>query len=461
MNSIRLFLFFALGFLLSSVSVFSFAGDRYMYPNKSETASSSAVAQCNKFVESIDASWVTSGCAPSGPQCPGSQDGGSCTDYATVTYRPYGNTQGVTNTQTSAAIYAYCPDSAPQWNGTACVVDVCKQLKGKFDNGGAPSKEQITPPTVNGMSGAEYVYSGDGAIPAKLCLEGCSADFRGNPYTALKSKTGYQIVANPKYDGSSCSFGQNGYNPGGIGRPKSNTPEYDCVMKGQTFGTVNGSVICVTPSSTESTRNKTTTSTNPDGSTTTKNTTTIMTCTGDGACTTSTTNSSTTTKSDGSKTTSSDTNSSSSTGGGGAGDSADKQSFCAENPDSIICKKSQFGGSCTNTPSCTGDAVQCATALAVFKMNCKQPELGDPSTLPNGGAGDPVGEKKVDDSFTYTPLGGSGSCPSPKTFHVGGKVIAFDYSAICSFATNIRAIVILCAWLSAGFIVFGLGGKNG
>lgn len=126
-----------------------------------------------------------------------------------------------------------------------------------------------------------------------------------------------------------------------------------------------------------------------------------------------------------------------------------------------MCKSGSFSGNCGSEPICDGDAVQCATARAVFKMNCKQPELGDPSTLPNGGAGDPIGEKKVDDSFSYTPLGGSGSCPSPKTFHVGGKVVAFDYSAICSFATNIRAIVILCAWLSAGFIVFGLGGKNG
>jgi hypothetical protein len=55
-------------------------------------------------------------------------------------------------------------------------------------------------------------------------------------------------------------------------------------------------------------------------------------------------------------------------------DTQPQKSFCQENPSSPVCKQadpSEFSGACGARLACKGDAIQCATAAAVFKTNCK------------------------------------------------------------------------------------------
>lgn len=47
-----------------------------------------------------------------------------------------------------------------------------------------------------------------------------------------------------------------------------------------------------------------------------------------------------------------------------------KDSFCAENPETTICKSSSFSGSCAGSFACDGDAVQCAIARDQHVRNC-------------------------------------------------------------------------------------------
>lgn len=48
-----------------------------------------------------------------------------------------------------------------------------------------------------------------------------------------------------------------------------------------------------------------------------------------------------------------------------------KQQFCEENPDSPLCVKGEFGGSCASGFQCKGDAVQCAIAREQHKRMCE------------------------------------------------------------------------------------------
>jgi hypothetical protein len=58
----------------------------------------------------------------------------------------------------------------------------------------------------------------------------------------------------------------------------------------------------------------------------------------------------------------------SATAASGAGDGM--STFCKDNPTSSICKNSTFGGSCSASFSCDGDAVQCAIAKEQHQRNC-------------------------------------------------------------------------------------------
>ena len=51
---------------------------------------------------------------------------------------------------------------------------------------------------------------------------------------------------------------------------------------------------------------------------------------------------------------------------------SDKTTFCVENPKSPLCVTSSYTkGSCGTTPSCSGDAIQCAIAKEQFLRNCQ------------------------------------------------------------------------------------------
>lgn len=137
-----------------------------------------------------------------------------------------------------------------------------------------------------------------------------------------------------------------------------NSPEYDCIKQGKSYGTVNGTVSCVAkgspgsaPVTTTETKKKTENS--PDG---TKETTKEIKRNADGTVTTITT----IVNNNGSPTTTEKTE--------------PQSSFCEDNPNSKICKddeKSSFTGSCEVGFSCDGDAIQCAIAKKQHSIKCE------------------------------------------------------------------------------------------
>lgn len=58
------------------------------------------------------------------------------------------------------------------------------------------------------------------------------------------------------------------------------------------------------------------------------------------------------------------------------------------------------------------------------------------------------------DMSISSELSSSGACPADISFTVRGHVFVVSWSPICSFASSIRPMVILMAWLSAGLFVF-------
>lgn len=356
----------------------------------------------------------------------------------------------------------YCPEGY-EWDGAELCKrkDPCSEKAGYYDNAGNPQIVQL--------SGPQGVYTGnavDGKVPAEICLSGCSADPRaGYEYVGAVLKDGsYSVQGNPKYTGLSC--GDRLRTPDFNYIAKS-SPEYNCLTSGQNYGTVNGVVVCTGKTEPKEANGKTTVNTtaNADGSKLETKTSSSISCTGAGSCVTTTTTTTTVINADGSRGASTTrTDQLVTQGMAGAGTNGTPQvdksdPFCVTNPTSPMCKAGAFTGNCTSEPMCDGDPIQCATARAVHRIECKTPELGDPSTLPNGGTGDAIAEKKYDQPFSYTSLGSGGNCGSGMTFHAAGSSVTLDMTGFCAFLGYIRPIVILCAWMAAGFIVVG-GIKN-
>lgn len=58
-------------------------------------------------------------------------------------------------------------------------------------------------------------------------------------------------------------------------------------------------------------------------------------------------------------------------------------------------------------------------------------------------------------SITPVSVGGAGSCPAPLTASFMGHPVSFSYDMPCSFATSLKPLILVIAWLSAGLIFIG------
>lgn len=264
---------------------------------------------------------------------------------------------------------------------------------------------------------------------------------------------------NPTYTGASCSASDGQ----GTTKPPT-TPEYDCVKAGKGFGYFNGNVICTDINNTSSKASNTKTTTNPDGTKQDVKTDSSVKCDGT-VCITTTTTTTTTYDSSGSTTsTSTKTDSTSkpdpsASGSGTKGDSA----FCAQNPDSPMCKTGSFGASCTSEPSCNGDPVQCATARATWKTRCAleptQDVVSAGQTVLNGdqAAADALKHTSVAMSSVDTSGGGSsGSCPADKVVSIYGEYsLKVPFSSVCAGADLMRVALLAAASFTAAMIIVG------
>lgn len=250
-------------------------------------------------------------------------------------------------------------------------------------------------------------------------------------------------------DPDSCSSsGGIYYSSGGVGKCASPTPDNAIDNKKLTSGT------------------KTTTTQNPDGTSTTKTVQETIVTDGVGGSSSSSTTTTTTKNAAGGTTgTTTTTDSGGGTlGGGGNGDGT--KGFCQQNPNSIICKPSAWSGDCDIAPVCDGDAVQCATAKAVWEHRCvnkwaeKSNDLsagvdqtklfGDTAkataALNNDGSKDwDVLAKFQAKRQTYLTF--SSSCSPDLSFDFKGQHYQFDTSVLCQFGLVIKILLHLSAYM--------------
>lgn len=139
--------------------------------------------------------------------------------------------------------------------------------------------------------------------------------------------------------------------------------------------------------------------------------------------------------------------------------------FCKENPESPMCKKSSFGGSC-GAYNCDGDAVQCAIAARIHKTACDWEEH-DPAMKAIGDAalrgvsrpeGHPANEPETK-SLQFSsvidqsdPIGGG--CPVDQSISVGSVSVVIPWSKACNSLQMLGNIVVAFSILAAAFIVF-------
>lgn len=190
------------------------------------------------------------------------------------------------------------------------------------------------------------------------------------------------------------------------------TKPEECLAQGKGYVTTSTGTTCVSSSSSPdpvtTKTTETTTTKNGAGATTGTQETTVE-CTGDTCTTTKVTKDAAGVV----------TGSSTSTGSGeasGADGKKDKETDCDKHPESIGCM----------VPGAPTDS-----------------EVDE----------NPIGPSNI----SPVSLGGEMSCPADQQLPRGQ---VFTWTPICTYAVSLRPIIIVMAWLAAGFIVLGFGGKD-
>ncbi|MDL5034661.1 virulence factor TspB C-terminal domain-related protein [Pelomonas sp. APW6] len=147
-----------------------------------------------------------------------------------------------------------------------------------------------------------------------------------------------------------------------------------------------------------------------------------------------------------------------------------QENFCQANPNSPMCKKSSFGGSCAAT-ACDGDAVQCALTQEVIKRNCL---LFDDAgvTKPLQAAGDaavgaglkPSDHPGAEGNVTKVDASAAGrisqedalpgSCPGDQAFSVASYNLVIPFSRVCEPAAILGKAMVALSMLVAALIIF-------
>ena len=163
-------------------------------------------------------------------------------------------------------------------------------------------------------------YSGAGDMPDKLCIAGCKYHRQGLGIGVGSGASGFWYADAGKKTGEDCfatATAPDGDAKKPVTEAAKNSPEASCVAAGKGYGTVNGVVLCVEPTTTQGEKVKTVTQKDVNGGVTSQETTTTETTStnSEGVVTRTTT----VTKPDGSKTITSTTGPSGTAAGAGGG----------------------------------------------------------------------------------------------------------------------------------------------
>lgn len=354
--------------------------------------------------------------------------------------------------------YSSCPSGTTQ-NGTNCDWSCSGSQVWNTSTNSCQSTLTCTPPLILNEAGTACVTdcsSQNGKLTGSLfspsdsstyCYNGCTVQVNNSVCVS----SGCAIDG--KYTNTSCST-ETATTP--------ETPESKCLAKGMSYGTINNQVVCVesgtagTPPLKSKDTNVSNTTTN-DGSGDVETTKEVSReydpLTGKVTTTTTTTTpSGTTTETK----------------------QEDKKGFCEENPDVTICKGGSFSGSCANSFSCDGDAVQCATALHLHRARCKDSQdlqsefatqIQEGMDIMNGENSTEANAIKNRDSSVTTTIDleneisesgditFSAECFDDLTITVLGQNIVIPISSMCQYLEMMGYILLALAYLSALRIV--------
>ncbi|RYE81475.1 MAG: hypothetical protein EOO80_00995 [Oxalobacteraceae bacterium] len=252
-----------------------------------------------------------------------------------------------------------------------------------------------------------------------------------------------------KSTGSFCNGDPSTTNPGTFsGEQNTKNPAPVACGLNQCPGQVNGATICV-PCAGQKEDGPSSSASAPSGSASAPTSSSSSTTCNGVTCTT------TTTTTDGNGQT------------GTASTTQKQESFCKDNPESALCKKSSFGGQCAAT-SCDGDAIQCAIAADQYKRNCQW--FDDPGTDPlrQSGVSAMTGDLQPADhpikaaQSVSLDFGStidqfdrlSGSCPQDLSFTVAGKSVTLALSKSCAPLQLVGQLAVAVTMLICAFIVF-------
>lgn len=295
--------------------------------------------------------------------------------------------------------------------------------------------------TANASSWCFAVPDGKGCVyspsigPSWGCV-GTGADQKC--YYAEMSATGATCnltsTPPPETTGGTTEAGQTPTDP-----PLS--PEGHCIAKGQSYGYVNGAVVCVNKADSAEPTVTTQTKENADGTKTQTKTTTNA----DGTVTTITT----TYNSSGQQISQTTTN------------NTGLDEFCQQNPDIQLCRTSAASGGtgCDSPPSCSGDAIQCAILEQQWRTRCDldgtdaNVQAGQ-DAIADGDNGNTVGTDIVDIQGQLSTQGSvSAGCLADQSFAipvVGNFTI--PWSSLCGTLEIMGWVVMAFAWAFAARI---------
>lgn len=295
---------------------------------------------------------------------------------------------------------------APECTGTCPVGQTLNTLTNTCEDNCKPLK------------GAETQFFTSTPSMSEKCLDGCLV-------SPLDGSCGFNQAGqqgcffNGTFTGIGCTVPNENQPP--------NTPEYDCIKNGQSYGLVNGVAVCVPKNSAGSApiddlQKKSKTTNDPNANT--KSDVEVI-KKGD-----SVEKKTTTQNPDGSTSTKIE--------------NQDFAGFCEENPNSQLCKASE--DLCQKNPDIPACKDWCDKPENTTKIACM--DKGDDLT--------PEEIQTDEINLNVTPSGGipsAAGCPVPESVTIGGHTISLSYDPICQYASAFRVLVILFAWLSAAYIV--------
>lgn len=149
--------------------------------------------------------------------------------------------------------------------------------------------------------------------------------------------------------------------------------------------------------------------------------------------------------------------------------SENQSDFCANNPNATICQTNQVSNtSCGTTPTCSGDAIQCAILIQAHEKNCEGENFVDAAvtTAQENAILSGVGGDNDLDTFAAgtevdlsDPLSGyvpniTAACPPDILINTTRGQITVPMSYFCDLTDLLRPIVLILAYITAAMIFY-------